>query len=193
MVSRALRRWSTARQAELDVFEDAAGRLHASNGRGQLMRALLIDAYVLLLAAHFQEFCRDLHSEAAVEAVAGVRPEGLRWSLRNALTQGRGLDRKNAHPSVLADDFGRFGINLNIDLLAHDRANAERLRQLESLVAVRNAIANKDFRGQSAATSAHRTVSQVNSWRNSCAALAQELDSVVADWLARLSGTNGEE
>jgi hypothetical protein len=64
-------------------------------------------AYVALLAAQFQGYCRSLHSEAAtaIAALMGGRP--LVVLVSGLLTEGRKLDAGNATPSALGSDFGR--------------------------------------------------------------------------------------
>ena len=66
-------------------------------------------AYVLLLAAHFQAYCRGLHSDATQLLVDAIDP-GIAVVLDTNLTFARQLDRGNAQPSALGADFNRLDL-----------------------------------------------------------------------------------
>ena len=51
-------------------------------------------AYVVLLSAHFQGFCRDLYTEAVLIIASKVRP-ALRLLIQEQFTAHRRLDRGN--------------------------------------------------------------------------------------------------
>jgi hypothetical protein len=101
MPSRALGIRESTQRAELD-------RLEAARTRGPA-RQQISDACIVLLAAHFQAFCRELHTEAA-EAIAASTPH--MDLVKRAFVLGRQLDRGNATPGALGADFGRLGIDL---------------------------------------------------------------------------------
>ena len=68
MGSKALREWRNGSAAMLDEIEAAQAARGLLRGRRRTM-SRLTDAYVVLLSAQFQRFCRDLHSEAYVWAL----------------------------------------------------------------------------------------------------------------------------
>jgi hypothetical protein len=189
MPSQSLQRWSTAQLAQLSQFEAAprAARLAYPAARQQLT-----DACVLLLAGHFQLFCRSLHSEAATFLAGQIPIPRLSTLVEQSLKNGRRLQRGNAQPDVLDGDFMRFGLSLRTALLAADSRNRDRLLRLQQLNARRNAIAHQDFTaGPGQVTTASRTGSTVNDvhrWRANCSILAQEIDSVVGKALLSVTG-----
>lgn len=70
MPSKALQHWKSQSQAELDEFVRAHTAL-GGEGRGRrYFTRQLNHAYLVAVAAQFQRFCRDLHTEAAMR-VAG--------------------------------------------------------------------------------------------------------------------------
>ncbi len=88
MPSQSFRRWNSTAQRELDQIEathvaiggPAPGRRYTTQHINQ--------AYATLLSAHFQRFCRDLHSEAidyfsprppASPTMAGATPFSRSW------------------------------------------------------------------------------------------------------------------
>jgi hypothetical protein len=148
------------------------------------------DAYIVLLAAHFQQFCRDLHSDA-VEFLAASAPH-MKQVVRKALVDGRKLDRGNAAPASLGSDFGRLGMELWDVLERRDRRNTRRKRRLDQLNIWRNAIAHQDFRFAPHAlvvlARTRRTLDFVHDSRAACGALARQLDAVVGDHLRSIVG-----
>jgi hypothetical protein len=84
------------------------------------------------LAAHFQRFCRDLHTEAAEHLVATITPHQAREIVLMNLLRDRQLDRGNAQPASLGSDFGRLGMNLWRDLGAQSKLNRRRQIRLIS-------------------------------------------------------------
>lgn len=145
MPSLALQTWTGARAAALD---DIAGAHRALRGSGPGVRAAtqqVNQAYALLLAAHFQGFCRDLHTESIGGLLARVPDPVIRSVMRTSLLLDRKLDRGNAHPGNLGSDFGRLGVTFWPEVIALRPTNAERRALLLSLNEWRNAIAHQDF------------------------------------------------
>jgi hypothetical protein len=70
-------------------------------------------AFVLLLSAHFQGFCRDLYTECSVIVVAKVRPS-LRALLQRQFTAHRALDHGNPNVNNIREDFSRFDFDLDL-------------------------------------------------------------------------------
>src|SRR5258707_10492954 len=111
MASLALLAWETDRAARLDEIVNAH-RSVGGTGRGRRYATLQINqAYAVLLASHFQGFCRDLHSECVDFLAGAVTPARLRLPLRNEFSLNRKLDRGNPNPGNIGADFNRFGLN----------------------------------------------------------------------------------
>ena len=192
MPSVALKRWRTVGASALDEIESAhkavgglgPGRRHATRE--------INHAYAVMLASHFQRFCRDLHSEAVPPLVGVVAPPLAGDMLRTRLLLGRKLDAGNASPSNLGSDFGRFGFPFWNAMKAVDRRNGSRQIRLEQLNEWRNAIAHHDFTrpGRSPLEpSPPLHVRHVRSWRSACNALARSMDAVVSAQIGAVIGT----
>jgi len=146
--------------------------------------ALLIDenlrGYVLLLSAHFQGFCRDLHTECAQIVASKVR-RTLKALIQQQLTAHRKLDHGNPTVQNLKGDFDRF--NFNLDLAAAHPANPVCLTDLGILNKWRNVAAH------------HSTIPAgipplslpiLQAWRNSCDSLATSLDGIMYNGMRKL-------
>ena len=186
MPSQALRQWRTTQRAELDRL-DAAVR--ASE---RVVRQQLVDAYILLVAGHFQLYCRSLHDEAVGVAAGCVRPAGA-VAIVNELVRGRLLDRGNAQPSALAADFRWLDEELWSELVKLDARNRPRRERLDQLNVWRNAIAHQALplsSGNAAkAAGTARTLRWTRVWRANCSALARQLDSFVKVKLTAMLGS----
>jgi hypothetical protein len=129
--------------------------------------------YVLLLSAHFQGFCRDLHSECAMVVSLRVRAT-LRALIQRQFTSHRRLEHGNPNLQNLREDFERFDFSL--DLPAADAANAGRLTHLGELNRWRNVAAHH---GTVPAGLPPLTLPLLSAWRDSCDGLATSLDGVM--------------
>lgn len=94
----ALNGWTGERATRLDELLDAHARV-GGDGPGRRWRTTQPNrSLVLLLAAEFQGFARDLHGEASTTladwAAAGNRP--LEQVIESRITEGRQLDCGNA-------------------------------------------------------------------------------------------------
>jgi hypothetical protein len=150
-----------------------------------------VDAYILLLAGHFQRYCRALHDEAVGIAAVHVRPPGAAVMV-DWLSANRRLDRGNAHAAALRDDFRWLGTDLWVELVRMDHRNRRRRTQLDQLNAWRNGIAHQALplaggHVEAAAGSA-RTLRWARLWRANCSALAQQLDRFVKKRLNSMLG-----
>src|SRR5438128_441595 len=96
MPSNALRQWQTTQAGELDRMEEAHQTIGGSAPGRRWRLQHLNDAYIVLLAAHFQSFCRNLHSEAASAFAAATRPATAQIAVLTAMQADRKLDRGNA-------------------------------------------------------------------------------------------------
>lgn len=180
-------RWATERAGRLDELELA----HAAvGGTGPGLRAAtrqLNHGYAVLVAAEFQGFCRDLHTEAAEAFAAGV-PAGHRDVVIHALTDGRQLDRGNATATTIRADFHRFN-KFDVWAAADRLADGRALRRgLEELNAWRNAVAHSDFEPARLGGTILLRVARVRRWRANCRRLARVLDRAAADELFARAG-----
>lgn len=135
--------------------------------------------YVVLLSAHFQAFCRDLCTEAAVVIASKVRPS-LRILIREQFTANRQIDRGNPSLQNLKKDFDRFGFALN---LAVDPANAGRLVDLAAMNEWRNVAAHQ---GTTLPAGIPLDLPSLRSWRASCDGLATSLDAILYNQLRKI-------
>ena len=114
MPSNSLRLWRTARRRQLDEVETAHQSVGGS-GPGRRSATLQLNySYALLLSAHFQGFCRDLHTEAADYLVNWLTATPFRSALRELYLSNRKLDTGNPTPGNIGTDFTRFGLGFRI-------------------------------------------------------------------------------
>lgn len=148
-------------------------------------------ALVLRLASEFQGFARDLHGEALRALVAGVAPDtpSVQAVLRVPYMAGRRLDRGNADPAALGNDFGLLGMQLweKLKLRYPSRCSAWN-QKLTMLNVARNGLAHDDHRklGQARAEGWPMTLRSVDRWRSALDGLAQGMDRVVGDHIASI-------
>jgi len=188
--SQALKTWRSTSSDRLDELLAA----HASVGgtsRGRRYATEQLNAsFLIQIAAHFQLFCRDLHSEAAQILVAAA-PPAYAPMLRVAFTNRRGLDRGNASVDVIAADFARFDFDIWTAARAASGSTATRQMRLDQLNTWRNAIAHQDFvfsaQQQALLSGTSVTLRWARAWRSSCNGLAQTFDRVVGDYLAAIA------
>jgi hypothetical protein len=190
MPSIAYRRWRTTRADALDEVAQAhiavGGRRPGRRFDTQQLNRL----YAVLLAAEFQGYCRDLHSECvdAIIRVLATSPT-LRNYLRDELTRGRQLDRGNAQPNSLGADFGRFGMDFWREIDNHDPRNAVRRPLLGMLNNWRNAVVHEDFDPVRLGGTTILRLAQVRRWRAACRHLAWSSDEVMRIRLQVLTGS----
>jgi len=153
-------------------------------GRGRRYATQQLNqAYVVLLASHFQGYCRDLHTESVDFLVPKVPLPHFQASIRKLLTQNLQLKRSNANPGSIGDDFGRFGIDFWTEVKIKDPRNEARQTQLDELNRRRNEIAHQDFKSNAALHLRH-----VLAWRVVCQHLARSFDEVMRHHLQYLTG-----
>jgi RiboL-PSP-HEPN len=187
MPSSALTSWKTKETEALDRF--VVARRNPGRRRDRRIDEELNHAYAVMLAAHFQHFCRNLHSEAAQHLASAASPTALSDVLHALLVKGRQLDQGNARASSLGDDFGRFGFKFWPAVHAKHPRNGARQRLLDALIDWRNAIAHQNFSGSKPLVPLPPLrFSHVDRWRSACNALAQSMDSVVRDRIHAVVG-----
>jgi len=138
--SRSLLQWQNQSAAALDEIE-AAHRAVGGNARGRRYATQQINqAYVVLLSSRFQQFCRDLHTDAMVELIRGV-PAPYQVILQREWTTGRFLDRGNPTAGNLGSDFAKLGMtSFWADVYALHAQNRRRREFLDEMMEWRNAI-----------------------------------------------------
>lgn len=145
----------------------------------------------MLLAAHFQGFCRDLHTECVDHLLVMIaQPTPLRTLIRAEFTRGRQLDRGNAQPGSLGADFARLGIDLWARLDTFDSGAATWKMDLDLLNEWRNAIAHEDFTSRRLSGIITLRLALVRKWRASCRRLARSMERVMRGHMQFLTGTS---
>lgn len=181
--------WSTTRAAELDEIESAHAAV-GGIGRGRRYATEQINhAYAVLLAAQFQGFCRDLHSECAEVLVKEVPSTRVQDVMRWTLLLNRSLDRGNANAGAIGSEFGRLCGEFWDLAYAEDARNRRRRAALDELNVWRNAIAHQNFEPVTVAGTATLHLDQVRQWRRACDYLAGTFDRVMHAYLAGITGT----
>jgi hypothetical protein len=187
MASNSLARWNNERKEALDEIENAHVMVGGSE-RGRRFATQQINySYAALLSAHFQGFCRDLHSECVDHVVAIVPPQ-LQIFLREEYHWNRSLSRGNPHPGAIGSDFNRLGIDFWVAVYALDARNERRRNLLQELVGWRNAIAHQDFDPVAPGGVATLHLARVRGWRSAANVLARCFDQVMFDYLQPLLG-----
>ncbi|MGL5857618.1 MAG: hypothetical protein ACRC35_04290 [Angustibacter sp.] len=142
--SQPLARWRGEGRVAIDELV-AAHRAIGGTAPGRRTATRQINhALVVQVASLFPWFARDLHT-ACTDAVVEATPQPLRAMMYRGLTSGLALDRRNASPRSLGDDFDRFGRPLWFLIEALGPQYQIRRRRLEELNRWRNAIAHQDF------------------------------------------------
>jgi hypothetical protein len=99
------------------------------------------------------------------------------------LTQKRALDRHNAQPNSIAEDFARFGLDIWAQVEHHRKGNDERRQKLWALVTWRNAIAHHDIDdklSKGALDPLAVRLGTCRSWRSALNILATSLDTAMS-------------
>jgi hypothetical protein len=189
MPSKAYQKWRRARSDELDKIEHAHGAVGVT-GRGRWYATQQVNqAYVMLLASHFQGFCRDLYFESADFLVGLVNPTYLQPIVKEELKRNRQLDRGNAHPGSIGADFDRLVRSFWEHVERHDPLDERHFQQrLKELNQWRNAMAHQDFSGLPGPATLR--LAQIRRWRGACNRLDRIFDTVVRDYLQSLTGTS---
>jgi hypothetical protein len=174
---------------------DEMAQAHAAVGgtaRGRRRATQQINhAYAVLLAAQFQGFCRDLHSECVDHILAVLSPAAaVHQVLQLEMTRGRQLDRGNAHSGSLGADFGRLGPELWVSLRSHDPRTVDWKDDLDLLNEWRNAIVHQDFTSAKLGGIINLQFREVRKLRRSCGRIARALDEVMRRHLQALTGSS---
>jgi hypothetical protein len=188
MPSRSLIRWNVKRADALDEIENAHAMVGGTE-RGRRYATQQINySYAALLSSHFQDFCRDLHSEC-IEPLVAIVPVQLQDLLSAEFTWNRSLGRGNPHPGAIGSDFNRLGVDIWADVYALDARNERRRELLQELIDWRNAIAHQDFDPVAPGGIAMLHLARVRAWRNAANALARSFDQAMYNYLHAEVGT----
>jgi hypothetical protein len=181
--------WRSSRAKALDEIASGHAALSGTRRGRRFNTQQLNQAYAVLLAAQFQGFCRDLHSECVDHVVGAIlSPPAVQPLVRDEFTRNRQLDRGNAQPSSLGADFHRLGIDLLAEVKTYDPKNATRMKLLEGLNYWRNAIAHQDFDKTRLGGTTILRPKRVKQWRGACNRLARGFDEVLRRYLQTLTG-----
>lgn len=184
MPSRALIDWRTGACAAFDEIEHAHRAVGGTKPGRRFVTQQLNYAYVTLLAARFQGFARALHSETTDEIAAAADNSVHRRLLRESLTHKRALERQNAHPNSIGEDFARLGLDVWGKVDRQRRGNDQRRKKLWALITWRNAITHDDIDAKLTTGSLAPTavsLATCRGWRSALNVLAISLDTVTAD------------
>lgn len=196
MGSKALAKWQTVRQHELDELLAAHAKVGGSGPGRRYATEQLNHAYLVAVAAQFQGFCRDLHSEA-VSALAAAAPK-LQTILLVTLTRNRRLDQGNATEGSIAEDFGRIGMEKFWDRVAANGGVAltkARRKRLDQMNLWRNAIAHDNFEQNQSRLDRldghlRPRLAEAKRCRTACRLLAVQIEGAVAFFLTQVVGSS---
>lgn len=147
-------------------------------------------AYAVMLAAQFQGFCRDLHSECIAQILGTIAsPFAVRPLVEDEFYRNRQLDRGNAQTGSLGADFQRLGIDLWAEMRTLDPRTPGLMRLLDELNLWRNAIVHHDFDPQRLGGTTILRLNRVRRWRGTCHRLARAPDEVMRRHLVDLTGS----
>jgi hypothetical protein len=183
MASLALRIWQSKRRKALDEFVTIRRSIDTVHTGTRHARQQIHEAFVLMLCAQFQGFCRDLHSEGIDHVANRIQSMALRTMLIAQFRFGRKLDTGNPNAGNIGSDFNRFGIDFWKAVLQNNPGLKTHQDNLATMNEWRNAIAHQSFDPMKLGGSTVLKRSQSNAWRMSCDRLASVFDSVLADHL----------
>ena len=184
MASKSLTNWRTDACAAFDEIENAHKAVGGTKPGRRFLTQQLNYAYTMLLAARFQGFARALHAQTADAIALGAHNATYAELLYGNLTNNTALERHNAQPNSIADDFERFGLDIWTEVDRERSGNDERRKKLWALITWRNAIAHDDIDAKLARSALNPvtiSLSTCRSWRSALNILATSLDKVAAD------------
>lgn len=182
VTSEALRKWQIDASTAFDEIEHAHRAVGGAKPGRRFVTQQLNYAYVTLLAARFQGYARELHTQTADAIANGVNPD-YRMLLVTGLTDARALDRANAHPNVIAESFYRFGFEIWQGADEVRTGKHQRRKKLRALIAWRNAIAHDEVDAKLATGNLEPrsiTLDVCQRWRSSLNVLTYSLDVAAA-------------
>jgi len=188
MPSHALLSWQNSRLPRLNQIDIQNVTLAAIVPLNPDLVDENLRGYVMLLAAHFQGFCRDLHS-GCIQATANAIPAPMLLMFQTLCQQSRELDRANAKYAGIKADFERFGFDLTAALRANPATaaiNDGYITRINHLNAWRNYAAHHN--ALPPPYGGPFTLPTVQIWKDSCNGLAIELDRIMYNQIQALTG-----
>lgn len=182
-MSEALNEWRSSSCEVFDGIEVIHGKVEANEVGRSLMIQQVNYAYAVLITAHFQRYCRALHTEATQSVIGGVPDPAFAEVVERLLSRKRLIDKGNPTPRNLGTDFDRFGFKLWDDVEARDRRNRKRRHKLDHLCEWRNGITHgviSEKRSEGRLSPPNLTLGTCKDWRRALGALAESMDSVIA-------------
>lgn len=183
-MGQSLRVWRTDASAAFDEIENTHKAAGGTRPGRPFLTQQLNYAYTMLLAARFQGFARALQVQTAEAIALGAHNATYTELLRENLTSNRALERHNAQPNSIAEDFARFGIDIWTAVDRQRKGNDERRKKLWALITWRNAIAHDDIetkRAKGALEPVTISLGTCRDWRSALNVLATSLDKVAAN------------
>jgi hypothetical protein len=193
MPSPALGLWKSDRAVCIDRLLAAHKHVRVTNSGRRWVTDELNHSLILRLASEFQGFARELHNDTSEAVVAALAPgdASLQATLLQPYQAGRRLDRGNADPDTLRQDFGLFGVNVWSALGQRYPSRAPRWhRQLRLLTTARNGLAhaNEARIQQVVAEGWLLTLPFIHRWRIGLDGLASGMDDVIGHHVHRTLG-----
>jgi hypothetical protein len=176
--------WQTDRMVRLNEIEAQCVATAALAPPNPNLADENLRGYVMLLSAHFQGFCRDLHTKC-IHLVAATLAPSLQVMFQSQCYAGRLLDSANPRYASIRKDFERFNLDL-ATAIATDPANQLRTTHLDHLILWRNYAAYHQT--SMPVHGGPFVIPTVQAWRVSCDGLATELDRVMYNQLQTLTG-----
>jgi hypothetical protein len=102
-MSFALREWRGTSGEVLDEIELVHGRVEGTSVGRRILTRQVNYAYATLVAAHFQGYCRAVHTEAARALAVTVPDPALASVFAGLLTERRSVDRAIPRPATLVE------------------------------------------------------------------------------------------
>ena len=170
MPSIALSAWFGSRMISLEAVDIQCAAVTNLPTPDPTLLEENLRGYVLPLSAHFQGFCRDLHTECAQFVGNHVDSRIQVLVQQSFVTPKLALDHGNPNKKNINADFNRFGLTLNLEA-AHPR-NQARLSHLGELNKWRNAAAHHGVPPRSI----RLDLQGIRKWKISCSDLAGSLD-----------------
>ena len=185
MPSQSLLAWRAVRRPRLHEVEAQCAAAASAGLTDENLRG-----YVLLLSAHLQGFCRDLHTEC-VQILSFAAPPSMAVAIQTFGTANRGLDGGNPRYETIRQDFQRFAFDLNIAVATdpgRKAAHERRVTHLGHLGQWRNHCAHHKVVPPT--EGGPLSVAVVRAWQDSCYGFAEELDRVMYHELGIVIGSH---
>jgi hypothetical protein len=188
MPPNSLLQWQGDRLPRLDFVDAQVTAITTANPPNPQLIDENLRGYVMLISAHFQGFCRDLHTEC-VQAVANAVPAPMLLIFQTLCGRDLELDGANARYASIKADFERFGFDLTIALRADPVTrplNDGLITRINHLNAWRNYAAHHNKLPPE--HGGPFTLATIQTWKNSCNDLATVLDGVMYNQLSTVTG-----